>query len=65
MDKVSVLSFTIYWNHSQDEPCGPFGEVLDKYQGHEGTDHNEIRLLQSKGAFPVDGNHPDHTKIPD
>ena len=65
MNKMSVSGFTIYWNHSQDEPGGPFWEVLDKYQGHEGTDHNEICLLESQWTFPMNGDHSHHTKIPD
>lgn len=65
MNKMSVLGFTIYWNHSQDEPRGPFWEVLDKYQGHEGTDHDEIRLLESQRPFPVNGDHPHYAKIED
>lgn len=65
INKVSVLGFTIYGNHRQDEPCSPFWEVLDEHQGHEGTDHDEIGLLESQRAFPMNGDHSHHTKIPD
>ena len=65
MSKVSILGFTVYWNHGQDEPRGPLWEVLDKHQGHEGADHDEIGLLQSQRALPMNGDHSHHTEIPD
>ena len=49
---------------SEHHPRGPVGQVLDEDEGHEGTDHDEISLLQTEWALPVDTDHAHNTEVP-
>jgi hypothetical protein len=42
----------------------PVWQVLDEDESHEGGHKDEVSLLKTKGALPVDADHADHAKVP-
>lgn len=55
---------TVDGYNRENEPGGPLWQVLDEDQGHEGTDHDEVGLLEPQRPLPVNAHHAHHTKVP-
>lgn len=66
MPRARVLHpLTIDGDGSQDNPRRPLGQIFYEDQGHEGTDEDQIGLLQLQRTLPVDADHPHCPEVPD